>query len=668
MNTMKICFGCQKPLEANAPDGLCPECLLKAGLGTGVDLGPDSQAESGRTSFVAPSLEEVARLFPQLEILGFIGQGGMGAVYKARQKALDRVVALKILPPGIGKDATFAERFTREAKALAKLNHTGIVTLYEFGQADGLFFFLMEFVDGMNLRHLMEVERISAREALAIVPQICDALQYAHDQGIVHRDIKPENILLNRQGRVKVADFGLAKLVGTDAGAMPTPALSPGGGEGGTVLTEAGKVMGTPSYMAPEQSEHPSEVDHRADIYALGVVFYQMLTGELPGRPLQPPSSKVQIDVRLDEIVLRALEKKPELRYQQVSELKTRVETIAATPPAISSGRESAPTHSAGGLGSQHSVGAAPPPASQDRFWRRFALALAAVVLAPILILVGVALLGMILGVLSGARPQNQQSTHSVARSTNALPATVQTLTAPAPSARTRPAPAAQTERRDLAAPPAHLPGSRLQFRLVADANDPAPADTLADPAKPGAPIDAEKLRRLAWGPAATNGLRAACYFEPTKETYADGEVVKRWMVLHNSGKEPVRFDVGLGGHDDGWTVVDEQGQKVPLDHVAYAGLVPVATFVLEPGHATEIECMSTGMGASTKAAYPADTAIQAKPGTTCRVRWTLSVAETRRVENGKGVPGAGVWHGTLTTGEVRFRIVGDLGEGGLPR
>ena len=462
MNTMKICPGCQKPLEANAPDGLCPECLLKAGLGTGVDLGPDSQAESGRTSFVAPPLEEVARLFPQVEILGFIGQGGMGAVYKARQKSLDRVVALKILPPGIGKDAAFAERFTREAKALARLNHPGVVTIYEFGQADGLFFFLMEFVDGMSLRHLLEVERISAREALAIVPQICDALQYAHDQGIVHRDIKPENILLNRQGRVKVADFGLAKLVGTDAGAMPTPALSPGGGEGGTVLTEAGKVMGTPSYMAPEQSEHPSEVDHRADIYALGVVFYQMLTGELPGRPLQPPSSKVQIDVRLDEVVLRALEKKPELRYQQVSELKTRVETIAATPPAISSGRESAPTHSAGGLGSQHSVGAAPPPASQDRFWRCFALALAAVVLAPILILVGVALLGMILGVLSGARPQNQQSTHSVARSTNALPASVQTLTAPAPSARTRPA--------------------ELEFRLVAPEGSAAPADLLPDP------------------------------------------------------------------------------------------------------------------------------------------------------------------------------------------
>ena len=430
MDTKQICPGCQKLLAPNAPQGLCPECLIKAGLGTGVEIGPDSQAEGGQVRFVAPTPEELVKPFPQLEILDFIGQGGMGAVYRARQKALDRVVALKILPPGIGKDPSFAQRFTREAKALAKLNHPGIVTLYEFGQADGLFYFLMEFVDGVNLRHLLAAGRLSPREALAIVPQICDALQYAHDQGIVHRDIKPENILLNRQGRVKVADFGLAKLVGTDAGAMPTPALSPGGGEGGTVLTEAGKVMGTPSYMAPEQSEHPSEVDHRADIYALGVVFYQMLTGELPGRPLQPPSSKVQIDVRLDEVVLRALEKKPALRYQQVSELKTRVETIAATPPAISSGRESAPTHSAGGLGSQHSVGAAPPPARQDRFWRRFALALVAVVLAPILILVGVALLGMIAGVLSRARHQPQQVESSVTASTNAAPAVApQTLT-----------------------------------------------------------------------------------------------------------------------------------------------------------------------------------------------------------------------------------------------
>ncbi len=214
MDTMKICPGCRKPLAPSAPDGLCPECLVKAGLPTGADLGPDSQAEGGRASFVAPSVAEVARLFPQLEILSFIGQGGMGAVYRARQRELDRVVALKILPPDIGRDPAFAERFTREARALAKLNHPGVVTLYEFGRADGLFFFLMEFVDGVNLRQLLEAGRVAPREALAIVPQICDALQYAHDQGIVHRDIKPENILVDRQGRVKVADFGLAKLVG----------------------------------------------------------------------------------------------------------------------------------------------------------------------------------------------------------------------------------------------------------------------------------------------------------------------------------------------------------------------------------------------------------------------------------------------------------------------
>ncbi|MHB1037844.1 MAG: protein kinase domain-containing protein [Pirellulales bacterium] len=274
--------------------------------------------------------------FPQLEILSFVGWGGMGAVYKARQKALDRVVALKILPPGIGGDPAFAERFAREAKALAKLNHPGIVTLYEFGQADGLFYFLMEFVDGVNLRHLLEAERLSPREALAIVPQICDALQYAHDQGIVHRDIKPENILLDRQGRVKVADFGLAKLVEMDAGRVPvTPSLTPCGVEGAPVLTEAGSVMGTPQYMAPEQREHPTEVDHRADIYSLGVVFYQMLTGELPGKPIEPPSHTVRVDVRLDEVVLRALEKEPERRYQHVSQMKSAVETISQScPPA----------------------------------------------------------------------------------------------------------------------------------------------------------------------------------------------------------------------------------------------------------------------------------------------------------------------------------------------
>ncbi len=370
MHTQKICEDCGTLMAADAPQGMCPACLMKVALATGTVAGDEPKG------FIPPTVAELQARFPQLEILELIGHGGMGAVYKARQKELDRVVALKILPPDIGQDAAFAERFAREAKALARLNHPGIVTIHEFGSvaatlpspecvgsapAAKLYFFLMEYVDGVNLRQLMHGNRISAREALAIVPQICDALQFAHDQGIVHRDIKPENILMDRRGRVKVADFGLAKIVGNvaqasaPAGSGGVPAASVGDTEQGCSvnpqagkpalqdLTDAGKVMGTPQYMSPEQIHAPGEVDHRADIYALGVVFYQMLTGELPGKKLEAPSKKVQMDVRLDEIVLRALEKNPELRYQQVSDVKTMVETIVATPPG-SSGREEVQT------------------------------------------------------------------------------------------------------------------------------------------------------------------------------------------------------------------------------------------------------------------------------------------------------------------------------------
>ncbi len=308
-------------MKPSPAGGVCPRCA--AGFLKGTPTEPFAAGE-GKHAFTPPTVAELTARFPQLEILGFVGQGGMGAVYKARQRQLDRVVALKILPPDIGDDPAFAERFAREAKALARLSHPGIVTIHDFGRADGLFYFLMEFVDGVSLGQLMRGGRVSPREALAIVPQICDALQYAHDQGLVHRDIKPENILLDRRGRVKVADFGLVKLVeggGESTVGELSTAASPN-------LTEAGKVMGTPHYMAPEQVSHPAEVDHRADIYALGVVFYQMLTGELPGKPLQAPSKKVQVDVRLDEVVLRALEGEPERRYQQASQLRTAVETI----------------------------------------------------------------------------------------------------------------------------------------------------------------------------------------------------------------------------------------------------------------------------------------------------------------------------------------------------
>ena len=306
--------------------GLSPADLLRQGAA--------EDTLGSTTPFQPPSLEEVAALFPQFEVLELIGQGGMGAVYKVRQKELDRVVALKILPRAISETPGFSDRFAREARALAKLNHPGIVTLHEFGQTHGLYFIVMEYVDGVNLRQLMQNDRISPREALAIVPQICDALQFAHDHGIVHRDIKPENVLLDRLGRVKVADFGIAKVVA--ACELPTgkdaQTLSPD-------LTLAGKILGTPPYMAPEQFERPGEVDHRADIYALGVVLYQMLTGELPDKELQPPSKKIHLDVRLDEVVLQALEKNPAMRFQQASVMKTRLENYDAGDqrPALAS-------------------------------------------------------------------------------------------------------------------------------------------------------------------------------------------------------------------------------------------------------------------------------------------------------------------------------------------
>ena len=308
---------CASPEDA--PAGLCPNCLMALNLKTETVFTDDAPAAQ-------PPLppEQIAPHFPQLEILECLGRGGMGVVYKARQKTLNRLVALKLLAPERVNDTKFAERFTREAQALAALNHPNIVTIYDFGQAGGFYYLLMEFVDGLNLRQLLRARKFTPEEALAIVPPLCDALQFAHDRGIVHRDIKPENLLLDKTGRVKVADFGIAKMLGTINGNQ--------GGEPAPPENATQNTVGTPGYSAPEQKTDPSRVDSRADIYSLGVVFYEMLTGELPGKRIEPPSKKVHIDVRLDEVVLRALEKKPELRYQQVSEVKTCVESIVATP------------------------------------------------------------------------------------------------------------------------------------------------------------------------------------------------------------------------------------------------------------------------------------------------------------------------------------------------
>ena len=321
MPEVTCCPQCGCSVPPDSPDGLCPACLLRHGLADG---GPEAkfadhsvtEVRQPPSRFVPPKPSDLANRFPQFEVLDLLGHGGMGAVCKARQKSLDRLVALKIINPDAADDAGFAERFAREARALAKLSHSNIVAVYDFGESDGLFYFVMEFVDGTDLRHLLSSEELSPDQAIQIVSQVCEALQYAHDEGIVHRDVKPENILLDSKGRVKIADFGLAKLLGAET--MEDQAL-----------TATHQVMGTPRYMAPEQMEGSHAVDHRADIYSLGVVFYEMLTGELPVGQFEVPSQKVQVDVRLDEIVMKAIAKEPERRYQHASRVKTDVEAVS---------------------------------------------------------------------------------------------------------------------------------------------------------------------------------------------------------------------------------------------------------------------------------------------------------------------------------------------------
>ncbi len=272
--------------------------------------------------FALPHQDVLAVLFPQLEILELLGHGGMGAVYKARQRGLDRLVALKILPQQISAEPTFAERFAREARALARLSHPNVVTVFDLGKSGPLYYFLMEFVDGVNLRQLLQTHRLTPRETLGLAPQICEALEYAHGEGIVHRDIKPENILLDQKGRVKIADFGLSKLLEPKAQELQ--------------LTQSNQVLGTMHYMAPEQLEKPLEVDQRADIYSLGVVLYEMLTGELPLGRFELPSKKAAVDSRLDELVLRAMERNPRQRCQRVSEIRLQLEAIAGVASRLS--------------------------------------------------------------------------------------------------------------------------------------------------------------------------------------------------------------------------------------------------------------------------------------------------------------------------------------------
>ena len=304
MTEKRSCPKCGGQYDERSALGSCPRCFGE--IAFGAVLG---EPEQGAT----PELAECAGLFPDLEVLEPLGNGGMGSVFKARQRRLGRSVALKVLRRDHDRGAEATARFQTEARALAQLRHPSIVGIYDFGQAGSFFYILMEYVAGKNLRQALRSERFSPAKCVDVALQVCSALECAHKAGVTHRDIKPENILIDGQDRVAVADFGLSTAFEH--------------AEGGLRITQTGTRLGTAYYMAPEQAE-AGDADHRADIYALGVVLYEMLTGELPLGHFPAPSQKSAAREDLDHVVLKALSKEPGDRYQSAGEMKADLEAL----------------------------------------------------------------------------------------------------------------------------------------------------------------------------------------------------------------------------------------------------------------------------------------------------------------------------------------------------
>jgi formylglycine-generating enzyme required for sulfatase activity/serine/threonine protein kinase len=292
---------------------------------------PPPRTTGGNWRWEPPSAAELQKLMPGYTIEKLLGRGGMGAVYRGVQTNLDRPVAIKILPPGVEKeDPSFAERFRSEAKLMARLNHPAVVSVYDFGTTSaGQLYFAMEYVDGSDVQQMIQAQgRLPPDHALAITAHVCDALGAAHELGIVHRDIKPANVLLNMKGQVKVADFGLAKIEDP--------------GQHG--MTKTGYAMGTPDFVAPEALMLGTAIDGRADLYAVGVMLYQMLTGAVPRGAFKPAAVMVRgLDPRFDAIILRAMQNDREERYQSSAELRRDLDVILTVPLV----RQDAPSTSA---------------------------------------------------------------------------------------------------------------------------------------------------------------------------------------------------------------------------------------------------------------------------------------------------------------------------------
>lgn len=268
--------------------------------------------------FVAPDLETLARLLSAYDFKHFIAQGGMGAVYKAHQRSLDRDVAIKVLPRELGEDPDFRNSFITEAKAMARLNHANLVGVYDSGDIDGMLFIVMEYLDGQSLHEISHGKKLEPTEAAKIIHGVCEGIESAHQLGITHRDIKPANIFMTSRGEPKIGDFGLARPAGRSA----TPGL----------------LMGTPGYAAPEIVSHPETADHRSDIFAVGVMLYVLLTGDLPGPKPVPPAQAAETPPALSKICLQAIHPNPAFRYQSAGAMAAALAAFLENPNATLAG------------------------------------------------------------------------------------------------------------------------------------------------------------------------------------------------------------------------------------------------------------------------------------------------------------------------------------------
>lgn len=268
-----------------------------------------SQTENG---FRAPLPEELAPLFPSYQILSLIATGGMGAVYHAVQSSLEREVAIKILPAEFDNDPGFCEAFAAEAKAMARLNHPNLIGVYDFGEVEGMLFIVMEYVPGQSLHEACNGSAVDPGEVIRLMTGISLGLAHAHQHGILHRDIKPANILLDSQAQPKIGDFGLARPVDAQ-------------------VSDGEAIFGTPGYTAPEVLAPPHSMDQRADIFSLGVLLHELLTGQVPGDDPRPPSAISRCDPRFDAVVRKATHPDPGQRYGSATEIADALHKISTS-------------------------------------------------------------------------------------------------------------------------------------------------------------------------------------------------------------------------------------------------------------------------------------------------------------------------------------------------